>query len=242
MIPLRFKTDSDRQLARGLHLQFGFYPRNIALYQLAFRHKSMSETLVNNCRVNNERLEYLGDAVLSAVVAEYLFKKYPTKSEGFLTETRSRIVSRVSLNKLAQDIGLSDFIQYAHGHSVFRSINGNAFEAFVGAVFIDRGYEFTRKLVINKVIKVYVNIDEIINTDINFKSRLLEYAQKNRLGIKFVNVGVNGKGYNKRYEVEVVMNDKPYGRACDFSIKGAEQQAAEQTLKMLNMPDKEEYK
>ena len=240
MIPFRFRTEFDKQLARGLHEQFGFYPRNISLYKLAFRHKSMSDTIVNGGRINNERLEYLGDAVLSAIVAEYLFKKYPTQPEGFLTEARSRIVSRASLNNLSKEIGLDNFIQYNQGRSVFRSISGNAFEAFVGALFVDRGYDYTRKIIIDKVMRVYINVDEIATTDTNFKSRLLEYAQKNKLKIKFNVVGVVGKGYNKRYEVETIVGEKKYGIASDFSIKGAEQHAAEIALQMINSENSKE--
>ena len=142
---LRYHDRAERELAKYINNVFGFYPRNIALYQLAFTHKSLSQKM-NGITVSNERLEYLGDAVLSAIVGEYLFKKYPTKQEGFLTEMRSRIVSRASLNKLSMKFGFEKMVVYVHSndkHSKFRSLGGNAFEAFTGAIFLDRGYKFS---------------------------------------------------------------------------------------------------
>ena len=173
---LRYHDKADKELARYINNVFGFYPRNIALYQLAFTHKSLSHKM-NSITVSNERLEYLGDAVLSAVVGEYLFKKYPTKQEGFLTEMRSRIVSRASLNKLSMKFGFENMVAYVHSHdkhSKFRSLGGNAFEAFTGAIFLDRGYKFTYKIIVDRIIKLHLDIDDIEKNEVNFKSRILE--------------------------------------------------------------------
>jgi ribonuclease III, bacterial len=231
----------DKELARYIKNVFGFYPRNIFLFQLAFKHKSVSEESIGTFRLSNERLEYLGDTVLSTIVADYLFKKFPIKSEGFLTEMRSRIVSRNSLNKLSQKLGFDDMIQYSRdGHTKFRCVGGDAFEAFVGAIFLDRGFNFTRKIIINRIINVHIDIDQLEQTEANFKSKLLEWAQKQKKHIEFKVLGEKGEGYNKLYIVQVNIDGKDYGQATDYSIKGAEQLAAEKTWTLMQEGNKNE--
>ncbi len=224
----------DKTLSEFIHNDFGFYPRNIALYQLAFTHKSAADNSLGNFRMNNERLEYLGDAVLSAVVGDYLFRIFPTKAEGFLTEMRSRIVSRASLNKLSQKLGFGDMIHYSHdNHSNFKSIGGNAFEAFVGALYLDRGYNFTRHILIDRVIKVHIDLDQIEQTDVNFKSKLLEWSQKEKHRVVFNNLNETQGSHDKLYHVVVTIDNVEYGMGADYSIKGSEQLAAEKTWNML---------
>lgn len=228
----RYRNKAEKDLAKYINNVFGFYPHNIALYQLAFTHKSMSHDKINGVNVSNERLEYLGDAILSSIVAEYLFKKYPTKQEGFLTEMRSRIVSRSSLNKLSMKLGFDKMVICAKSndrHAVFRSIGGNAFEAFTGALFLDKGYNFTKKIIIDHIMRIHLNIDDIEKNDVNFKSKLLEWAQKGKRHLEFKLSGTKGEGFDKLYEVQVVIDEKEYGKALDYSIKGAEQLAAEKT-------------
>lgn len=164
---LRYHNGSDKALAKFIHNIFGFYPKNISLFQLAFTHKSIANKTLSGLTISNERLEYLGDAILSAIVAEFLFKKFPTKQEGFLTEMRSRIVSRSSLNKLSQKFGFEKMINYVKPndcHSKMRSIGGNAFEAFTGALFLDRGYDFTYKVLVDRVIRLHVDIENLEKT------------------------------------------------------------------------------
>ncbi|MBO4575220.1 MAG: ribonuclease III [Bacteroidales bacterium] len=238
---LRYHDRAERELAKYINNVFGFYPRNIALYQLAFTHKSLSQKM-NGITVSNERLEYLGDAVLSAIVGEYLFKKYPTKQEGFLTEMRSRIVSRASLNKLSMKFGFEKMVVYVHSndkHSKFRSLGGNAFEAFTGAIFLDRGYKFTYNIVVERIIKLHLDIDDIEKNDINFKSKILEWSQKNKHNIEFRIVGTKGSNFDKLYVVKVLIDDEEYAEACDYSIKGAEQLAAEKSWHLLQEKEAE---
>lgn len=217
-----------------IHNNFGFYPHNITLYQLAFTHKSASEGNVGNYRLNNERLEYLGDALLSAIVADYLFRLFPTKSEGFLTEMRSRIVSRASLNKLSQKLGFDQMIHYTHDtHANFKSLLGNAFEAFVGALYLDRGYDFTKKILINRIIKVHIDLDQLEQTDVNFKSKLLEWSQKEKRHVVFKIISEKNNGKGKLYNVVAIIDEVEYAQGADYSIKGAEQLAAEKTWNML---------
>lgn len=228
----RYHNKAEKDLARYINNVFGFYPRNITLYQLAFTHKSVGTKKLNGITISNERLEYLGDAILSSIVAEYLFKKYPTKQEGFLTEMRSRIVSRASLNKLSMKLGFDKMVMYAKSHDKhvqFRSIGGNAFEAFTGALFLDRGYSFTYKIIVDHIILIHLDIDDIEKNDINFKSKLLEWSQKEKHNVEFKHVSTKGEGFDKMYVIQVIIDGTEYGQAVDFSIKGAEQLAAEKT-------------
>jgi ribonuclease-3 len=221
-------------LSEFIHNDFGFYPRNIALYELAFTHKSASENSLGNFKLNNERLEYLGDAVLSAAVADYLFRLFPTKAEGFLTEMRSKIVSRSSLNKLSQKLGFERMIHYSHdAHSNFKSMTGNAFEAFVGALYLDRGYDFTKHILIDRIIRVHIDLDQLEQTDVNFKSKLLEWVQKEKRHLVFKLENEKGNRQDRLYRVVVVIDDVEYANGSDYSIKGAEQLAAEKTWNML---------
>lgn len=222
-------------MARSIHNIFGFYPKNIELYKLAFTHKSLSTKTTLGCTISNERLEYLGDAVLSAVVAQFLFKKFPTKQEGFLTEMRSKIVSRSSLNKLSAKFGLDDMIHYAktNEHCRYKSMGGNAFEAFNGALFLDYGYDFAYKIIVNRIIKTHIDLEELEKSESNYKSRLLEWAQKEKRQVNFKQMTTKGSGYQRLYVIQVLIDDKEYGQASDFSIKGAEQLAAEKTWNMM---------
>ena len=175
------KDPLDKALYDYIHSILGFYPKNISLYRVAFTHKSMAEETVGHYRVSNERMEYLGDAVLSVAVADFLFHTYPTQPEGFLTEMRSRIVSRSSLNKLSQKLGFENYIRHAPntGNGMgFKSVGGNAFEALMGAIYLDRGFEFAKKVIIERIIRVHIDVDELQHTEINFKSKLLEWAQR----------------------------------------------------------------
>ena len=231
---LQPKDPQDRELYLYIHNIFGFYPRNINLYRVAFTHKSVAAETVGNYHVSNERMEYLGDTVLSTAVADYLFHTYPTQPEGFLTEMRSRIVSRVSLNKLSQKLGFEEYIRHAPdmGNNA-RSMGGNAFEALMGAIYLDRGFDFAKKIIIERIVKVHIDLEELQNTDVNFKSKLLEWSQKNKKKLVFQLLDENGEGHKKQYHVQIVIDGTSYSDAYDRSIRGAEQLAAEKTCKVL---------
>lgn len=213
----------------------GYIPRHTELYRVALTHRSLS-TVHNGHRINNERLEYLGDAVLGAVVAEFLYKKYPYQGEGFLTELRSKIVSRASLNQLSKKIGLFDLIDYQHDQSGgFKSIGGDAFEATVGAMYIDKGYKFVRCVLIDRILRVHLDVDSMATMDWNFKSKLIDWGQKNHKKITFGVVRTIGSGHaaRRQYESQVCVDGVAQQSAIDFSIKAAEQLAAEKTYKDL---------
>ena len=234
--PLRFFLSGEKHFFEAIRNIFGFYPGNISLYKLAFTHKSQAEELHNGIRISNERLEFLGDTVLSTVVADYLFRMFPFKDEGFLTETRSKIVSRTQLNKLSLKLGVDQLIIHTQDkNNVYKSIKGDAFEALIGAIYLDKGYDFTRKILINRVIKNNFDLNELINTDLNFKSRLIEWAQKEKMPMEFVVVKEVGAGYQKQYIVNVMVNNELAGTGRDYSIKGAEQNASMKALEFFGI-------
>jgi ribonuclease III len=233
--PVRYYFSSDKELYHAIKNIFGFYPGNIFLYKLAFVHRSVSTETSAGSRINNERLEFLGDAVLDAVIADYLFKTFPVKDEGFLTETRSKIVSRASLNKLAQKLGLQNLIRLeSSSTNVYKSFQGDAFEALIGAMYLDKGFRFTRTVILERVIRNFFNIDEIVLQESNYKSRMIEWSQKEKKQITFAVTDEIGTGYRKLYVVDILIDGEPRAQGRDHSIKGAEQAAAEKAWNILN--------
>ncbi|WP_300797543.1 ribonuclease III [uncultured Alistipes sp.] len=207
---------------------FGFIPHNIELYKLALIHKSASLILEDGRAINNERLEYLGDAVIEAVTSDYLFIEFPDRDEGFMTQLRSRIVSRQSLNALAVHIGLDrQVISNNATGAAQKHIYGDAFEAMMGAIYLDQGYDFVNRLLINRIYYRYLNLDELTESETDFKSRLIEWCQKNHHRILF-RTG-HDKGYSASHPVfysTVLVDDIEVGHGAGDSKKEAEQQAA----------------
>jgi ribonuclease-3 len=177
----------------------------------------------------------LGDAVLGAIIAEYLFNMYPYKDEGFLTQLRSRIVNGQSLKELALKFGLNHFLKatLTKDEKTKSSAYGDAFEAFIGAVYLDMGYNKTRQFVVSKIIKIHVDIDELVNTNADYKSQLQIYCQKNKFPLEYRLVSEERQGAHKLYVVEVYVNRKPYTRFENYSKRFAEQKAAQLTLEEL---------
>lgn len=224
----------DKVLSRYIKNVFGFYPGNIFLYKLSFRHKSLAKEIFEGNKISNERLEYLGDAVLGSIVADFMFRKFPYKDEGFLTEMRSKVVNRSHLNKLARKLGLDKFIVSDNdSKNLCKSINGDTFEAFIGAMYLDKGYNLTRKIVIERIIKVHLDIDDLEKQENNFKSKLIEWAQKEKKEIDFNVIDEIGEGYKKQYKVGIMIDNKQIATAYDFSIKGSEKIASEKAYNIL---------
>lgn len=224
------QNNEDEELRKFLKNILGCKPKNISIYRLSLIHRSRSHKDTKGHKLNNERLEYLGDTVLSTIVGEYLFRKYPHKGEGFLTEMRSKMVSRVTLNKLSTKIGLSDLIEYSRGglgEGQFVSMDGNAFEALVGALYLDRGYIFTYKALTKKLFSTYMDLDELENMAWNYKGKLIAWGQKNRKPVSFETLSVEEINHRKHYTVQVCIAGKPMEQAVNYSIKSAEQLAAE---------------
>jgi len=234
---LKYYFSSNRVLFIRIKQIIGSTPYNLSCYQQSLRHHSTANKIHNSgSKDSNERLEYLGDAVLNSVVAEYLFKKYPYKDEGFLTELRSKIVSRVSLNDLALKIGLSKLVDYdkksMQNINLRNSIFGNALEAFIGAVFLDQGYKKSKYFIIEKLIRYHIDVDKLQQTEKNFKGRLIEFTQKAGLNLDF-NVSELAHGKQKIYKLTVIIDDKVFGEAEHTNKKQAEQQASEKALLFL---------
>lgn len=224
----------DRALYHSIKNILGFYPGNIFIYKLAFLHRSASQELRKGVKISNERLEYLGDTILSSIVADFLFKKYPYQDEGFLTEMRSKIVSRATLNKLSLKMGIHNLIvRDKESNNLYRSIDGDTFEALIGAIYLDKGYNFTKKIIVERIIRVHMDIDEIEQKPWNFKSKLIDWAQKEKKALGFNVVEVIGSGYNKQYKVELTINNEPFSYGQDHSIKAAEQLASEKAYNII---------
>ncbi|MCK9162991.1 MAG: ribonuclease III [Bacteroidales bacterium] len=223
----------DKELKLFLRNILGCKPKNISIYKLALTHKSYYNKNSKGFRMNNERLEYLGDTVLSTITGDYLFKRYPYQGEGFLTEMRSKIVSRSSLNKLAQKIGLSKHIQYIRDNGQFLSMDGDAFEAIVGAIYLDKGYNFTYKVITKRIFSLYLDVDSLEKTDWNFKSKIIDWGQKTKQKISYQVIDTDETSSRKQYTIQVFIDNVAQETAVDFSIKAAEQLASEKTYKKL---------
>lgn len=229
-----FYLSDDKGLARKMRSLIGFTPSQLSIFKLAFYHKSASNDKMNAI-TSNERLEYLGDAVLGTIVAEYLFKKYPNKNEGFLTKMRSKIVKRQSLNKIADKMGLDVILNEYNQTRLSRSMLGNALEALVGAVYLECGYNGTKRYVINKILRSYLDIHELEEYDDNYKSQLLEHCQKNGQVVTYKMLAKYKFDKRDRFKVAVMIDGKKLATADDFNKKSAEQTASEKAMLTLGL-------
>ncbi|MCC2547971.1 ribonuclease III [Hymenobacter sp. BT175] len=229
----------DREFRRAIATMIGRTPDNVRLYQLAFTHSSAVRQQAEAGRhQSNERLEFLGDAILGAVVAEYLFRKFPYEQEGFLTELRSRIVNRESLNQLALKIGLDQLIQLdpSQGRAArSRSVNGNALEALVGAVYLDQGYKAARKFVLSRLVRPFVDVKGLTETTTNFKSKLIEWAQRQGKVLRYEINGEPRSGGVMEFSATVLIDEEAVATGMGLSKKQAEQLAAERALTALRV-------
>jgi ribonuclease-3 len=222
----------EKKFISSLKNIIGFYPGNISVYKLAFSHRSLGKE-EGGIKLSNERLEYLGDAVLGAVVADMLFKKFPLREEGFLTEMRSKIVSRDHLKQLAFKLGIDQFVKKMGGSDSFRSVYGDALEALIGAIYIDKGYTKTKKFILQHLINNHVDIDSLEASDTNFKSKILNWAQRNKHSVLFETLEENKS--TKLIKVRLVVNDKEISQGIDYIKKKAEQIAAEKACVLLGI-------
>ena len=220
----------DKKLASQLRQVLGYVPSKMHLYKLAFYHKSMNNNSQINKNQHNERLEYLGDSLLSSIVAEYLFKKYPEGDEGFLTKMRSKIVKRKTLNKIAKFMGIDVILtEYSQGR-ISNSMLGNALEAVVGAIYLERGYGMTKKYVIQNILLKYLDVHELEEQDDNFKSQLLEWGQKNNILVDFKLISKYKYEKRDRFKVAIFVDGDEVSVADDFNKKSAEQAAAQRAM------------
>ena len=229
-IRLLFRKDKESYFR--FYKMLGFYPRNISIYEQALLHKSSSIKSEQGRLLNNERLEFLGDAILDAVVADIVYKKFEGKREGFLTNTRSKIVQRETLNRLAIEIGLDKLIKYSARQSSHNSyMCGNAFEALVGAIYLDRGYRACKHFMEHRIIGPYINLEKISRKEVNFKSKLIEWSQKNRVELTFELITQShDQCFSPTFESEVLIEGIPAGRGIGYSKKESQQRAAHETM------------
>jgi ribonuclease-3 len=228
-------SEEKNRLTKSIVSITGIKPKNILLYQQALRHSSAAKEIKEGIKDSNERLEFLGDAVLGLIVAEYLFKIYPFKDEGFLTQMRSRIVNRNKLNQIALKIGLNELVSYELKGARAGSIFGDAFEALIGAITLDKGIETARKYIIERILSLHINISEIENTDTDFKSKLIKWGQQSKKKIEFFLEHESGPSHNKNFTIRVLIDGEPSKSFQHNSKRRAEQSAAELTLKSLGI-------
>ena len=232
-IKLPFRKD--KELCSSLYDILGFYPHDIKLYKQALMHKSIMHRNSKGKPVNNERLEFLGDAILDAIVGDIVYQHFPGKREGFLTNTRSKLVQRDTLNKLAQEMGITQLI-LSNGHSSSHNsyVGGNAFEALVGAVYLDRGYNACMNFMQNRILAKMINIDKVAYKEVNFKSKLIEWSQKNRVKLSFEMTGQDkDKNGSPIFSYKVVIENIDGAEGKGYSKKESQQIASKGTLDKL---------
>lgn len=232
-IKLSFRKD--KELYFSFYQILGFYPHEISYYKMALMHKSIMHRNAKGKPMNNERLEFLGDAVLDAVVGDIVYKHFPGKREGFLTNTRSKLVQRDTLNKLAQEMGINQLIlSSGHSYSHNSYMGGNAFEALVGAVYLDRGYNVCMEFMQKRILSQMINIDKVAYKEVNFKSKLIEWSQKNRVKLDFVQVEQEkDKNGSPVFTYKVVIEGIEGGTGKGYSKKESQQIASKLTLEQL---------
>ena len=231
----RLRYGRDKAYYRMLKTIFGLRPNNIELYKLALIHRSASLVLDDGAPINNERLEFLGDAVIESIVSDFLFIEFPEADEGFLSRLRSRIVRRSSLNRLAIEIGLDRHV-IAQGGNGFaqKHLYGDTLEAMMGAVYLDKGYDFSNRLFINGILRKYVDLDDMSEQETDFKSRLIEWSQKNRKRLQFDSApSASYTAKSPHFRTTVLVDGRPSGDGEGDSKKESEQRACQEAIRRL---------
>lgn len=232
---IRLPFRKEKELYSSLYDIIGFYPHDISYYKLALMHKSVMRRNAKGKPVNNERLEFLGDAILDAIVGDIVYQHFPGKREGFLTNTRSKLVQRETLNKLAQEMGINQLI-LSSGHTSSHNsyMGGNAFEALVGAIYLDQGYNACMRFMNKRILAQMINIDKVAYKEVNFKSKLIEWSQKNKVRLTYEQVlQEKDKNGNPIFEFKVVLEGVEGCAGRGFSKKESQQLASKLTLDKL---------
>ena len=232
---IRLPFRKEKELYSSLYHILGFYPRNINIYKQALMHKSVKQRNEKGRPLNNERLEFLGDAILDAVVGDIVYRHFEGKREGFLTNTRSKLVSRNTLGKLAQEMGIPQLIKFAGPSTSHNSyMNGNAFEALVGAIYLDRGYDACMRFMEKRILKQVINIDKVAYKEVNFKSKLLEWSQKNKVKMEFKELSQSTEENNSPvFTYQIILEGIEGCTGKGYSKKESQQVASKETLQRL---------
>lgn len=229
--PARYYFSSNKKFYKLIYKLTGIYPSDIQVYKIAFTHKSAARNPEKSRRLNNERLEFLGDAILASVVADFLYSYFPFKKEGFLTKLRARIVSREQLNEVALKMGLQFHIVAHNRINGTKNIYGNALEALIGAIYVDKGYKKTKEFVIHKIINKNIDLVKLAFTDSDYKSQVIEWAQKNKIDILFEDEEIESTDQNNLYFTSTVkVDDQILGSGKGLSKKEAQQNASKEAL------------
>ena len=224
------KSEKDLVIIKFIIQNFGYRPTDVNIFKKALRHKSLSSGDLNS----NERLEFLGDAILDAVVAEYLYNKFPGDDEGYLTKLKSKIVNRKTLSEIGEKMGLREVIKYSQSRTInLSAIEGNAFEALVGAIYLDAGFERTKKTLNTHVFPKYIDVQRLLEEELDFKSLLFIWCQKKRLNLEFVLHSEENIEGSWLYTIRVAINKKEYGEGKGSTKKEAEQLASKETLQLM---------
>jgi ribonuclease-3 len=224
-------SEEDKALQKALKNILGYKPRYLPFYISAITHRSQSDLI----STNNERLEFLGDAFIGSIVGEYLFKKYPTRHEGYLTEMRSKIVSRVSLNEIALRMGLQKIVRFNKNDKMLRRshIFGNALEALVGAIYLDVGFDKTRKFILKQVLATFIDMEELEITEYNFKNKLYTWAQRSGRHIEFVTISEKMEAGRKVFTVGIEVDGDVFMTATGYTKKEAGQTASQKAMEKV---------
>ena len=229
--PVKYYFSDNKKFYKLIHQLTGIYPSNLQVFKVAFTHKSASRNYDNSKKLNNERLEFLGDAILASIVADFLYSYFPFKKEGFLTKLRARIVSREQLNEIALSMGLQYHIVLQNKINGTKNIYGNALEALIGAIYVDKGYKKTKEFVIKRIIDKNIDLKELALTDSDYKSQVIEWAQKNKLDLVFEDEEVESTEHNNLYFTSAIkLNDHILGKGKGLSKKEAQQNASKEAL------------
>ena len=219
------RSGKEQEIIRFVKRKFGYSIKNTFYFEKALRHKSVAN---NSGELSNERLEFLGDAVLDSIIAEFLFIKFPNEDEGYLTKVKSKVVSRRTLGKIASEMGLHTIMEYNKTRSIkLETIEGNALEALVGAIYLDGGYAKAKKCINGH------DFNHILEEEIDFKSKLFIWSQKNKLPLSFEVIDEKNEGPNWLYTIVVMINNQEFGRGTGSSKKKAEQVAARQAIELI---------
>ncbi len=226
------KTKDEKYLIQFIEKRFGYSPKNISYFVQAITHKSLSNN--NESESSNERLEFLGDSILDAVVAEYVYTRFPDDDEGYLTKIKSKLVSRKTLSAIAEEMELREIIRYQRGRTInLNTLEGNAFEAIMGAIYLDSGYDAVKQVINKHVFKKYVDLNRVLEEEIDFKSKLFIWSQKKQFKLDFIVLSEEKNGENWTYTILATVNENSYGRGTGTSKKIAEQAASKETLELI---------
>ncbi len=224
-------SKEDLEIKKFIRRKFGYSAKNLFYFKKALTHKSFAN---KTGELSNERLEFLGDSIIDAAIAEHLFLRFKNENEGYLSKVKSKLVSRRSLGKIAREMELSSMMRYNKGRSInIETIEGNAFEAIIGAIYMDGGYDAAKKSITTHIFKKYVDFNSILEEEIDFKSKLFIWSQKKKVNLRFEVVSEENLGNSWRYTVKVFINDQEFGMGSGTTKKKAEQSAAQQTIELI---------